>query len=305
MQHILSSEQFREAAAVDEILNAAVELAAADAAGSLPACLAGKLIACLFFEPSTRTRLSFTAAALKLGGQVMGMEHGTVSSSVSKGETMYDTGRVVSGLADAIVIRHAREGAADEAARDSAVPVINAGDGGNQHPTQALLDVYTIWQETGRLRDLHIVMAGDLLYGRTIHSTLTLLSLYAGNHFYFVAPKRLRLPDTYIALLKQRNITFTETEDLREVLPVADVVYMTRVQQERFTDVTEYERYKGAYFLDAALLARLGPRAVIMHALPRVHEMALEVDADPRAAYFRQAKNGLYIRMAILQLLLA
>jgi len=217
-----------------KILESAGKMEKALSKGKVPQKLAGKIVACLFFEPSTRTRLSFETAALRLGGQVIDMENGSVSSSAFKGESISDTTKIVSGFADLIVMRHPQDGFAELAAAVSPVPVINAGDGGNQHPTQSLLDLYTIKKEAGRLRDLTFAMVGDLLYGRTIHSTLTMLSLYPGNKFIFVAPKQLKLPQKYKDLLKKRKNSFVETEDLAEGLKQADVVYMTRVQKERF-----------------------------------------------------------------------
>jgi aspartate carbamoyltransferase catalytic subunit len=266
--------------------------------------LAGKIVACLFFEPSTRTRLSFETAVLRLGGSLVDMENGSVSSSAVKGETIEDTTRMVANLADLIVVRHPKDGAAEQAAKVSSVPIINAGDGGNQHPTQALLDLYTIKKEKGRLDNLNIAMVGDLLYGRTIHSTLTLLANFLGIKFYFVAPARLALPQKYKDLLKEKNINFEETDDFQTVLDKADVVYMTRVQKERFESHEEYEKLKDAYILDAKMLARMKTDVAILHALPRVNEVAVDVDADPRAAYFRQAKNGLFVRMALLRMFL-
>jgi len=301
---VLSTEQFTSRQMVNELLDLAGEMEKGLQRGSLPQSLSGKIVACMFFEPSTRTRLSFETAALRLGGQVIGTENAQISSSTVKGEILEDTIRIVSGYADCIVMRHPQDGAAEVAAKVSPVPLINAGDGGNQHPSQALLDLYTIKKEKGRLEDLDIAMVGDLLYGRTIHSTLTLLSLYPNNRFHFIAPQRLALPQKYKDLLKERNVFFDESEDMRAVLPKADVLYMTRVQKERFESKEEYEKLKDAYILDTAALGEAKEDAVIMHALPRINEIALAVDKDPRAAYFRQARNGLYMRMALLHYLL-
>jgi aspartate carbamoyltransferase catalytic subunit len=269
--------------------------------GTVPQKLAGKIVACLFFEPSTRTRLSFETAVLRLGGQVLDMESGSLSSSAFKGESIADTTRIIHSFADLIVMRHPQDGSAEIAAKVSSVPVINAGDGGNQHPTQSLLDLYTIKKETGRLQNLTFAMVGDLLYGRTIHSTLTMLSLYRGNKFIFVAPKQLKLPQKYKNLLKKRKNSFVETQNFVEGLKQADVLYMTRVQKERFSSKAEYEKLKLAYVFDKKALRQIKKNAVILHALPRVGEISEDVDKDPRAAYFRQAKNGLYVRMALLQ----
>ncbi len=300
MQHILSATQFSKEQ-IEKILFTAEEMEAQCKNKKIEKVLSDKIVACLFFEPSTRTRLSFESATLRLGGSVIDMESGLVSSSAVKGETVTDTIRIVSGFADAIVIRHPQEGSAELASQVTDLPIINAGDGGNQHPTQALLDLYTIKKEKGRLENLNIAMVGDLLYGRTIHSTLTMLSLYKGIKFYFVAPKRLGLPQKYKDLLEEKNIIFEETENLESVLPKADVIYLTRVQKERFAEPVEYEQLKNAYIFDAKLLGKMKTDAIVMHALPRVNELAPEVDVDPRAAYFRQARNGLFVRMSILQ----
>ena len=301
---ILSADQFTKKQ-IDDILLSAVKMEAGLSRKKVPQALSGKVVACLFFEPSTRTRLSFETAVLRLGGNVIDMENGSLSSSFVKGETVSDTIKIVSNYADLIVMRHPQDGASDIAAKASSVPIINAGDGGNQHPTQALLDLYTIKKEKGKLENLNIAMVGDLLYGRTIHSTLTLLSQYKNNKFYFVAPKRLALPKKYKDLLKKKNNEFVETEKLPDVLKTADVIYVTRVQKERFSSAAEYEKLKLAYVFGPKELKQLKKDAVILHALPRVGEIDPAVDADPRAAYFRQAKNGLYIRMALLQMLLS
>jgi aspartate carbamoyltransferase catalytic subunit len=300
MKHVLSAGQFNKAL-IDKILAGAKEMETALSKGQVSQKLAGKIVACLFFEPSTRTRLSFETAVLRLGGQLIDMESGSLSSSAFKGESVADTIKIVSGFADLIVMRHPQDGSADLAASVSPVPIINAGDGGNQHPTQSLLDLYTIQKEVGRLQNMTIAMVGDLLYGRTIHSTLTMLSLYPGNKFIFISPKQLRLPQKYKDLLKKRKNNFVETENLVEGLKQADAVYMTRVQKERFSSKSEYEKLKLAYVFDKKALRLIKKNAVIMHALPRVGEISEDVDKDPRAAYFRQAKNGLYIRMALLQ----
>lgn len=300
MKHILSADQFNKAL-IDKILAGGVKMETALSKGRVPQKLAGKIVACLFFEPSTRTRLSFETAVLRLGGNIIDMESGSVSSSAFKGESVADTIKIVSGFADLIVIRHPQEGSAELAAKVSPVPVINAGDGGNQHPTQSLLDLYTIKKETGRLQNLTVAMVGDLLYGRTIHSTLTMLSLYPGIKFIFVAPKQLKLPQKYKDLLKKRKNSFVETENLSQGLKPADVIYMTRVQKERFSSAAEYEKLKLAYIFDKKALGQIKKNAVILHALPRVGEINPGVDKDPRAAYFRQAKNGLFVRMALLE----
>jgi aspartate carbamoyltransferase catalytic subunit len=298
--NILSAGQFNKQL-INKILDSAKKMETALKRGNVPQKLRGKIIACLFFEPSTRTRLSFETAALRLGGQVLGMENGLISSSAFKGESISDTIKIIHSFADLIVIRHPRDGSAEAAAKVSNVPIINAGDGGNQHPTQSLLDLYTIQKETGRLENLAVAMVGDLLYGRTIHSTLTMLSLYPKNKFIFVSPTQLKLPEKYKVLLKKRKVSFMETKNLAEGLKQADVIYMTRVQKERFASKTEYEKLKLAYVFGAKELKQIKKTAVILHALPRVGEITESVDKDPRAVYFRQAQNGLYVRMALLQ----
>lgn len=262
--------------------------------------LKGKIIACLFFEPSTRSRLSFGSAVIRLGGSLLEMEHGSVSSSVYKGETIEDTTRIVNGYSDCIVMRHPEEYSAERAAKVSDGPIINSGDGGHEHPTQALYDVYTIRKEKGKLSGLNIAMVGDLMYGRTTHSLLTLLSLFPDNKFYFVAPDRLKMPQEFKDLSKERGSEFIETDKFEDIFDKADVVYMTRVQKERFDSMEEYENLKHAYVLDNEIMNRLKKDAIIMHPLPRIGEIDPAIDGDSRAAYFRQARNGVFVRMAIL-----
>jgi aspartate carbamoyltransferase catalytic subunit len=270
----------------------------------MPQRLSGRILATLFYEPSTRTRFSFEAAMQKLGGGVLTAENMRESSSAVKGETIEDTIRIVSGYADAIAIRHFEEGTAAAAAAISPVPIINAGDGIGEHPTQALMDVYTIRKELGHLEGLRVGLVGDLLNGRTIHSLLPLLCLYRGLIVDLVSPPELRLPQKYRDYLREQGVFFTETDDLNATLEAADVLYITRVQRERFASAEEYERIRDVYILNATNAQKLRKDAIIMHALPRVNEIAPELDADERAAYFRQAKNGLYIRMAVLAHLL-
>ncbi len=267
--------------------------------------LAGQVMAALFYEPSTRTRLSFEAAMIRLGGQAMGTDNAREFSSAAKGETLEDSIRIVSGYADVIVLRHNEEGAAKRAAAVSSVPVINAGDGPGQHPTQALLDLYTIRDELGRIDGVRVAMVGDLANGRTVRSLTYLLSKFKDIKVWFVAPPAVGMRADLKAHLDENHIPWTETEDLDAVLPEVDVVYMTRIQKERFTDPAAYEAVKGAYRIDNASLARMRKYAILMHPLPRVDEIAQEVDDDPRAAYFRQARNGLHIRMALLDRLLS
>lgn len=261
--------------------------------------LQGRVVATLFFEPSTRTRLSFETAVCRLGGKVIGFSDASTSSS-TKGETLKDTIKIVSNYADAIVMRHYLEGAAQYATEVSPVPIINAGDGSNQHPSQTLLDLYSIRQTQGSLEQKTIVMVGDLKYGRTIHSLIEGMQPFSPR-FIFVAPKELALPEEYRSYCREHNIPFEEvTEFTSEVIAEADILYMTRVQRERFLDPEEYERVKNVYILDRELLCLAKPNLKILHPLPRVQEIAQEVDDHPAAYYFRQALNGLYVRQSIL-----
>lgn len=261
--------------------------------------LQGRVVATLFFEPSTRTRLSFGTAVCRLGGKVIGFSDASTSSS-TKGETLKDTIKIVSNYADAIVMRHYLEGAAQYATEVSPVPIINAGDGSNQHPSQTLLDLYSIRQTQGSLEQKTIVMVGDLKYGRTIHSLIEGMQPFSPR-FIFVAPKELALPEEYRSYCREHNIPFEEvTEFTSEVIAEADILYMTRVQRERFSDPEEYERVKNVYILDRELLCLAKPNLKILHPLPRVQEIAQEVDDHPAAYYFRQALNGLYVRQSIL-----
>lgn len=267
--------------------------------------LAGQVMAALFYEPSTRTRLSFEAAMLRLGGQTMGTDNAREFSSTAKGETLEDTIRIVSGYADVIVLRHNEQGAAKRAAAVSSVPIINAGDGPGQHPTQALLDLYTIRTELGRIDGVKVAMVGDLANGRTVRSLTYLLSKFKDIKLWFVAPPQVAMRDDLKAHLDEHRVPWIETEDLESVLPEADVVYMTRIQKERFSDPEVYNAVKGIYRIDVDSLAQMRKYAILMHPLPRVDEISPEVDDDPRAAYFRQARNGLHIRMALLDRLLS
>jgi len=264
--------------------------------------LKGKILATLFYEPSTRTRLSFEAAMQRLGGGVISM--GSVeSSSVAKGETLTDTVRTVSQYADVIVIRHPRTGSAREAADAVPIPIINAGDGTGQHPTQALLDIYTIKKELGSLKNLTICMVGDLKYGRTVHALVELLSLYE-TRVYFVSPPTLRIPEEITSNLKQKGIEIEETEDMMKAASASDLIYMTRIQKERFTDLSEYEKLKGSYIINEEFLKKLKKKITILHPLPRVDEISTDVDDYPGAAYFRQMRNGVFVRMALLSMVL-
>lgn len=264
----------------------------------------GKKLATLFYEPSTRTRLSFTAAMMELGGNVLGFSD-AASSSVSKGETVADTVRVVSKFADIIAMRHPKEGAPYVASKYSEIPIINAGDGGHSHPTQTLTDMLTIRRELGRFDHLTIGLCGDLKFGRTVHSLIKAMGRYEGVKFVLIAPDELRLPD-YIKhdVCDANGLEYVEVRTLEEAMPMLDVLYMTRVQQERFEDKAEYERLKDSFILDAEKML-LGKRdMIVLHPLPRVNEITQEVDVDPRAAYFRQVENGKFVRMSLIYTLL-
>ena len=263
--------------------------------------LKGKILATLFFEPSTRTRLSFEASMQRLGGGVISL--GSLEgSSVAKGESLTDTAQTVAQYADVIVVRHPRLGSAKEAADAVSIPVINAGDGAGQHPTQALLDIYTIRKELGSLKNLKVCMAGDLKYGRTVHALAEVLCLF-GARLYFVSPGMLRMPEEITAGLRGRGMAVTETEDLLQAASQCDLIYMTRIQKERFSDLGEYERAKGSYVINNEFLSRLKKEISIMHPLPRVDEIHPEVDRYAGAAYFRQMRNGIFIRMALLAII--
>jgi len=261
--------------------------------------LDGKVVATLFFEPSTRTRLSFETAVNRLGGRVIGFSDAATTSS-SKGESLKDTIMMVSNYADLIVMRHYLEGAARYASEIAPVPIINAGDGANQHPSQTMLDLYTIYQTQGTLENLNIFLVGDLKYGRTVHS-LIMAMRHFNPTFHFVAPEELKMPEEYKIYCRQHNIKYTEHTDFtEEVIANADILYMTRVQRERFTDLMEYERVKDVYILHNKMLENTRPNLRILHPLPRVNEIAYDVDNNEKAYYFQQARNGLFARQAII-----
>ena len=264
----------------------------------------GKILATLFFEPSTRTRLSFESAMLSLGGQVLGFSS-AASSSASKGESVADTIRVVSAYCDIIAMRHPKEGAPLVATQHSLVPVINAGDGGHNHPTQTLTDLITIHKEKGHFDNLTIGFCGDLKFGRTVHSLVAAMSRYTGIRFVFISPEELKLP-RYVKeqYIKSKNIPYTQSTSLEEVMPELDILYMTRVQKERFFNEEDYLRLKDSYILTPDKLANAKEDLRILHPLPRVNEISVAVDNDPRACYFKQAQNGRYIRMALIMKLL-
>jgi len=259
----------------------------------------GRLLATLFFEPSTRTRLSFEAAMLRLGGSCLGFaEPG--SSSASKGESLADTIRMAASYADAIVMRNPKEGAALLASRYSNVPVINAGDGGHHHPTQTLTDLLTIKRLLGKIEKLTVGFCGDLKFGRTVHSLAKALSRYPNISMIFISPSELKLPDYIKSILNKQKIFFEEHENLEKSMPELDVLYMTRVQRERFFNEDDYIRLKDTYVLNSDKMSLAKEKMVVLHPLPRVNEISVEIDADPRAAYFKQAKFGMYVRMALL-----
>lgn len=264
--------------------------------------LQDKVVATLFFEPSTRTRLSFETAANRLGARVIGFSDAG-NTSVSKGETLKDTIKMVSNYVDIIVMRHPLEGSARYASEVASVPVINAGDGANQHPSQTLLDLYTIRQTQGRLDNININMVGDLKYGRTVHSLLQAMSHFSPK-FTFTAPEELKMPKEYKDFLDKKGIPYTERLELDKGISDTDILYMTRVQQERFSDPMEYEKVKNVYSLTASMLDGAKPNMKILHPLPRVTEISQEVDDTPHAYYFKQAENGMYVRMAIIAYLL-
>ncbi len=282
----------------DEILSLLTSAAAFEANPNRR-LLSGMVVATLFFEPSTRTRLSFETAVNRLGGRVIGFSDPAVSST-SKGETLKDTIKMVSNYADLIIMRHYLEGAARYASEITDVPIINAGDGAHQHPSQTMLDLFSILKTQGRLDDLEVTMVGDLKYGRTVHSLLMALSQWRVR-FNFVACDELRMPAEFLKICDAKGIPYRLSTDFsQEIINSSDILYMTRVQRERFTDLMEYERVKDLYTLQASMLTGARPTMRILHPLPRVNEISQDVDPDPRAYYFRQAKNGLYARQAMI-----
>ena len=299
MPNIISADQFKKEE-VEKILSRSAQMEEECRKGKIEEVLRGKIVACVFFEPSTRTRLSFETAALKLGAKVISAENAMENSSTFKGETIEDTAKMLCSYADVVVIRHPVAGALERAAKVAEKPLVNAGDGANQHPTQGFLDLYTIKKEHGRLTNLNIGFGGDLKNSRTLRSLLPLLRLYEGNKFYFLSPKELELPREFVKELKDHGVQFEELRSLEEALPSLDVLYMTRVQKERFADEKDYEKVKDLFIFKKEHLKKLKSGAIIMHLLPKINEIELEVDQDPRAAYFRQAQNGLYVRMALL-----
>lgn len=265
--------------------------------------LTGRILATLFHEPSTRTRLSFESAMKRLGGDVISVAEAAKSSSAAKGETLADAARVVSGYADVIVQRHPAVGSAQQAAAGATVPVINGGDGTGEHPTQALLDLHTIQRERGQIDGLRVGLGGDLRHGRTVHSLSRALAHWDVT-LHLISPPALAMPTEISTEIVERGLTVQETDDLAAAMTACDVLYVTRIQRERFADPAEYERLKGSYVVNRALVERTNPEITIMHPLPRVDEIATDVDDLPGAAYFRQATNGVWVRMALLALVL-
>lgn len=300
MKHLMSPLDF----SVDELEN--LFLLADDIeknpAKYANACV-GKILATCFYEPSTRTRLSFESAMLRLGGQVLGFSDAS-NSSAAKGESVSDTIRIVSCYADICAMRHPKEGAPMVAAEKSGIPVINAGDGGHQHPTQTLTDLLTIRSLKGHLDNLTIGLCGDLKFGRTVHSLIYALVRYSNVRFVFISPEELKVPDYITDMLKEKNIPYEEVIRLENVIPSLDILYMTRVQKERFFNEEDYVRLKDFYILNTEKLSLANPDMLVLHPLPRVNEISVEVDNDPRAAYFKQAQYGVYIRMALILTLL-
>lgn len=304
LKHVYESQQF-DREILDTLFVVADDIK--DDLGRGEPCryrLDGKLMASLFYEPSTRTRFSFESAMKRLGGDILTTENAETFSSAAKGETIEDTARIMAGYVDAIVLRHYAAGSAERAARISPIPVVNAGDGAGQHPTQALLDLYTLKDCFGRIDGLRIAMVGDLKYGRTVRSLCYLLTKYDNVKICFVSPTVCRMEEDIKEYLDRYGVPWCEETELDRVLTDVDCVYMTRIQKERFVVPEEYEEAAGAFILTPEKVQTMQPEAIIMHPLPRVDEIPPEVDDDPRAKYFEQAKNGLFIRMALLYLLM-
>ncbi len=306
IRHILSAQQF-DRPRLEALFRAARSMETVLEQGRGDDRLRGRLLATLFYEPSTRTRLSFESAMLRLGGQVISTENARDFSSAIKGESLEDSVRIVSGYADAIVLRHPEEGAAARAARVSPVPILNGGDGAGEHPTQSLLDLYTIERELGRVDGLRVVMVGDLANGRTVHSLARLLTAFDGVRVTLAAPAAVRMRPEVLAALRTGGVEVVETDDLAKSVVEADVVYQTRLQRERLGDgdaATAAARLAERFRITPQVMATLAPRTIVLHPLPRVGEIDPAVDGDPRAAYFRQARNGVAVRMALLAELL-
>jgi aspartate carbamoyltransferase catalytic subunit len=301
LHHVINAQQF-DVPMLQHLFDTAVGMEQVVAQGG-ELDFQKRIMATLFYEPSTRTRFSFETAMHRLGGRVISTENAAEFSSVAKGETLEDTIQILNGYADVIVIRHHEVGAAQRAAAVSRIPIINAGDGAGQHPTQALLDLYTIRKEIGAIDGLRIAMVGDLAQGRTVRSLTYLLSKYRDVKIHFVAPTLLKMKEDILEHLRERHVSYLEETNLDRVLPEVDVVYQTRIQKERFGDrIADYEKCRGVYVINRDTLRLMRPKSIVMHPLPRLDEISMEVDSDPRAAYFRQAQNGLYVRMALLSM---
>jgi len=298
MQHVIESQQF-DRKTLEHIFNSANSLSKLN---KKP--MRGKIMASLFYEPSTRTRLSFESAMYRLGGEVISTENASEFSSAAKGESLEDSIRTVSNYADVIILRHGEKGATKRAAAVSDVPVINAGDGAGQHPTQALLDLYTIQRELGKIDGIHIALVGDLKHGRTVRSLVYLLGKYKNISITFVSPKKLKIGADIKKYLGKHKINWTEKDNWVGVLEEVDVLYQTRIQKERFKKNDDYEKLKGSFVITPREIEIMKKNAILMHPLPRVDEITRDVDSSPKAAYFRQAKYGLLVRMALLQFLL-
>lgn len=298
MQHVISVKQFCDKALLNKLFESAAKLQAMPL-GEYPKPLRNLTLATIFYEPSTRTRLSFETAVQNLGGHVITTENAGEFSSNAKGETLEDTIKVINSYADGIVLRHPDAGSSKRAADVSGVPIINAGDGPAEHPTQALLDTYSIWKSKANIDGLKIGLAGDLLYGRTVHSLLPLISLYKVE-LVLMSPKSLELPKKYLAELDKQSIKYTVLNNWGSALKELDVLYMTRVQKERFKLIEEYQKVKDDFLLTLAQVKQMKQDSIILHPLPRVNEISTDIDSDPRAHYFQQVRNGLFLRMALL-----
>ncbi len=298
MKHVLSVKQFADKTLLGSLFKKADQFQAMSPA-DYPEPLKHKTIATVFYEPSTRTRLSFEAAIQNLGGNVISTENAGEFSSAMKGESLEDTVKAINAFADGIILRHPETGSAEKAASVSKVPVINAGDGASEHPTQALLDVYSIFRDKGKFDGLKIALVGDLLYGRTVHSLIPLLALY-DVEFYMIAPDTLQMPKGYLDQLDKQSVPYKLLNSWQDIIDQLDILYMTRIQKERFKSEQEYQKHKGRFILKPADAKKMKSDAIILHPLPRVNEIDPSVDDDPRARYFEQVRNGLFVRMALL-----
>jgi aspartate carbamoyltransferase catalytic subunit len=301
MKHVVSVQQFNDRALLDKLFKSAAKMQALPPA-EYPNILDHLTLATIFYEPSTRTRLSFETAIQNLGGKIITTENAAQFSSAMKGESLEDTIKVINMYADGIVLRHPEIGSAKKAAAVSDVPLINAGDGAGEHPTQALLDTYSMYRSKGKIDALKVALVGDLLYGRAVHSLLPLLAVYKVE-LYLLSPKKLELPKSYLKELDKQSVPYTVLNKWGDALPEVDVLYMTRVQKERFKLIEDYQAVKDDFILTPALVKQMKKDAIILHPLPRVNEIDPAIDSDPRAQYFEQVKNGLFLRMALLDYL--